>query len=108
LRSIRRHLLAWLLGTLSLGSVGLALVLYAVTLEEMARYCLYPLQAGALTVLTHCRQMTSPPAPRHPRAGAGSKDLRTRIRDAGVGTGRAAARFPGAGCGIPFVVEEVR
>jgi two-component system OmpR family sensor kinase len=53
LRSIRRHLLAWLLGVLSLAAVALTMVLYAVTLEELGEVFDEQLKQVALTVLTH-------------------------------------------------------
>lgn len=51
--SIRRHMLLWLLGALSLGAVLLALASYAFTLEEMNEVFDNELKQVALTVLTH-------------------------------------------------------
>lgn len=58
--SIRRHMLLWLLGALSLGAVLLALASYAFTLEEMNKVFDDELKQVALTVLTH--HADSPPA----------------------------------------------
>src|SRR5204862_2521998 len=69
LRSIRRHLLAWVLGTLSLGSVALALVLYSVTLEEMSEVFDEQLKQVALTVLTQFNGQGSPAAAPAPARG---------------------------------------
>ncbi|MEO8407044.1 MAG: ATP-binding protein [Oxalobacteraceae bacterium] len=51
--SIRRHMLLWLLGALSLGAVLLALASYAFTLAEMNEVFDNQLKQVALTVLTH-------------------------------------------------------
>jgi two-component system OmpR family sensor kinase len=53
MRSIRRHLLHWLIGALSLGAIAFALTLYAVALEEMNEVFDEQLKQVALTVLTH-------------------------------------------------------
>ena len=51
--SIRRHLLGWLLGALSVGAVMLAAATYAFTLDEMNEVFDEQLKQVALTVLTH-------------------------------------------------------
>ncbi|MGV8892345.1 MAG: ATP-binding protein [Burkholderiaceae bacterium] len=51
--SIRRHMLLWLLGALSLGAMLLALASYTFTLEEMNEVFDNELKQVALTVLTH-------------------------------------------------------
>lgn len=51
--SIRRHLLAWLLGTLTLGAVLLALASYAFTLDELNGVFDDELKQVALAALTH-------------------------------------------------------
>ena len=53
MKSIRRHLLHWLIGALSLGAIVFALTLYAVALEEMNEVFDEQLKQVALTVLTH-------------------------------------------------------
>jgi signal transduction histidine kinase len=53
MRSIRRHLLVWVLGALSLGSLVLVLVSYLVTLEEMDEIFADNLKQVALAIEYH-------------------------------------------------------
>jgi len=64
--SIRRHVLTWLLGTMSLAAVLLALVTYVFALQTMNEVFDNELRQVALTALTHHQELADS------RAGAGS------------------------------------
>jgi len=102
LKSIRRHLLVWLLATLSLGSIGLALVLYAVTLEEMSEVFDEQLKQVALTVLTHFEGGS--PAPVAPPASSDLQELAFVTQVWALDGRRLFTSAPDLG--IPFEGEE--
>jgi len=107
LKSIRRHLLAWLLSTLSLCSVGLALVLYAVTLEEMGEVFDEQLKQVALTVLTHFDGSGKAAGVATPASAPAKSDLEDLAFVTQVWTldgQRLFSSLPDAG--IPFVSDE--
>jgi two-component system OmpR family sensor kinase len=63
--SIRRRLLAWLLGALAVGAVLVGLMTYALTLDEMNEEFDEELKQVALTVLSHA-DVVARPAPYRP------------------------------------------
>jgi two-component system OmpR family sensor kinase len=62
-KSIERHLLAWLLGALSIFSVCLTVVLYALTVDELGEVLDEQLKQAAFTVLTHYDSGDQAPPP---------------------------------------------
>ena len=60
MHSLERHLLAWVMGALSIGAVGLTLVSYVVTLDEMDEVSNQNLRQVALSVAAYHHSGASP------------------------------------------------
>src|SRR5512133_2508050 len=99
--SIRRHLLLWLLGAISLGAVLLALATYAFALDEMNEVFDEQLKQVALTVLTHAED----PQPQPPPVAEEDLDGYAFVTQVWTLDGRRLSSSAGD-VGIPFIDVE--
>ena len=97
--SIRRHLLLWLLGAISIGAVLLALATYAFALDEMNEVFDEQLKQVALTVLTHAEDLQPP------RVAAEDLDGYAFVTQVWTLDGRRLSSSAGE-VGIPFIDVE--
>jgi two-component system OmpR family sensor kinase len=103
LTSIRRHLLLWLMGALSMGAILLALGIYGITLDEMNEVFDDELKQVALTVLTHAQG----PPPTQAASARSAGDLEDFAYVTQIWTLRGELIFSSRpDAGIPFVAEE--